>query len=474
MKDKKIEIIFNNCKFTTITAGRASHSDVFAFTFNNCTINRFYGSDSTFNRCYFGDSFRDGLVPFANITVNDCYFANLASNDPKGNGGHSDGTQLYGHADTMVEDVLFSNCRFEIPYVKTTQSTAYVNACIMLSLEYNNGKNIKFEDCLVNGGGYSIYAGKAYEDLTLTDVYFTNIKIGAAKMYGNIYPAVDKNVVFTNVEDQDSLYVSSVWNDGANTHIIVSNDTAEERILRIVTGSGYKDFTIKPCLGGNDLRYDNFDLPFEEFPFDIDITIGDKADYVICFDVTDGGEKQIRYVSFNGKPTYYNVNTGDTFPNDPEVDITKIIAEGDCGRNITFTLDSTGKLKLDGTGNMYNYSSNKSAPWFDYADSIVSVEISEGITVIGAQAFRGLKNVESIELPRSLTTIGANAFIGCYGLKTIHIHSAVTVIGDFAFHATRVEKCVYYGTEKMWNDIKIGKKNDYLLSSEKVFKNEKS
>ena len=305
ISDKEINIIFRNCKFGSVSTMRPISNNI-TYTYNNCTIKHFGGSNSSFNRCRFGDSYVDGLVPFSNVTVKDCYFANFASNDPESNGAHSDAVQMYGYSDSMVQNVLFSHCRFEAPSVKTTKSTAAVNACILLGLEFNNGANIKIEDCILNGGGYTISAGKN-EGFVLTNVYFTNLKIGAARLFGKIYPNNDQSVVFTNIDDQDSLYVSSVWNDGNKTHVIVSNDTGEDRTLRIVTGNGTKDYTIKACPDGNKLRYELTDVPFEDFPFDIDISFEDTKSFIICFDVTDGHEKQIRYVSFDGKPTYYAI-----------------------------------------------------------------------------------------------------------------------------------------------------------------------
>ena len=474
IKDKQIKLVFRNCKFSTFKNARPE-STVFSYEFYNCTFSRFTGSNAFFSKCKFGGSYNDGIVPFSNVTVKDSYFSDLASNDPAGNGIHSDGTQMYGYSDSLVQNVLFSNCRFEIPAVQTTKSTAYVNACIMLNLEYNDGINIKIEDSLLNGGGYSIYAGKKYETLSLTDVSFNNIKIGAAKLFGNIYPHFDSNVVFSEVGDQNSLYVSSVWNDGLKTHVVVSNDTAEERILRVVTGTTTEDFVIKPCLGGSDLRYDNKDISFEEFPFDIDISVDADADYVICFDVTEGFENQIRYVSFDGRPTYHEVKYENEvlYQNEDGEEIedstAQIIIEGNCGKDISYRLNEKGILRIEGSGEMYNYNSKKPAPWFEYADSVKAIYISEGITRLGTQAFRMMSNVQKIKLPQSVTIIDSNAFIGCSKLKEISFYSGVTAIRGYAFHATNLEKCIYYGSKDEWDTIKIDGKNEPLLSCETVY-----
>ena len=476
VKGKEIKLVFKNCKFATFKNSRPE-STVFSYEFYNCSFNRFEGSNAFFSKCRFGGSYNDGMIPFSNITVKDCYFSDFATNDPAGNGIHSDGTQMYGYSDSPVQNVLFSNCRFEIPAVQTTRSTAYVNSCIMLSMEYNDGKNIIIEDCLLNGGGYTIYAGKKYDTLSLTDVYLDNIKIGAAKLYGNIYPYVDSNVVFSDVNDQNSLYVSSVWNDGLKTHVVVSNDTAEERILRVVTGTTTQDFVIKACLGGLALRNDNKDIAFEEFPFDVDVSVDSDADYVICFDVTDGCENQIRYVSFDGLPTYYDVNYGqEDFVQHgngegAEIDDTtaQIISEGKCGKDLVYSINDKGVLRIEGSGEMYNYNSKNPAPWLAYSDSVKIILVSEGITRIGAQAFRLMRNVEQIDLPQSVNIIGANAFIECSKLKNISFYSGVTNISGYAFHATKLEKCTYYGSKNEWEAIKIDGYNAPLLSCEKVY-----
>lgn len=503
---KKINIVFNNCKFSAVTTTMRAASDVFTYTYNNCTIRKFNGSNSTFNRCKFGDSYSDCIVPFSNVTVNDCYLSNLASDDPNGNGTHSDGTQMYGHADSMVQNVTFSHCRFEIPAVKSTKSTAAVNACIMLSLEYNNANNLKFEDCLVNGGGYSIYCGRKNPEYWMKNVYFTNIKIGAAKLFGNIYPTPDENAVFTNVGDQDSLYVSSVWNDGSKTHVIVSNDTDTERTLRVVTGSTTKDFKIEACAGGKALRYDIVDKPFSEFPFDIDITVDGAADYVLCYDVTDGKEKQIRYVSFSGTPVDIGGQAGEsgqpgqTEEQEPEEEIIQIvepvqyqggmvqigdqgaviqekpisgtpayITEGSCGTAITYRLDQNGTLTIEGKGAMDNYHSEKLPPWSAYSDRITSVKICEGVTNVGSAAFKGFKNITSVELPKTVTVISSNAFSGCKELQNISFYNSVKTIEKYAFNGVSGFKCTYYGMAWEWKSIKIGKNNDGIKKCEKNY-----
>ena len=105
----------------------------------------------------------------------------------------------------------------------------------------------------------------------------------------------------------------------------------------------------------------------------------------------------------------------------------------------------------------------------EYSEIIISIDISEGITQIGAQSFRGLNKVESIDLPKSLKCIDANAFIGCYGLKTIKFYSGVKNIKQYAFHGTNLQQCDYFGSEEDWESIIIGTNNESLFTCKKNY-----
>ena len=62
--------------------------------------------------------------------------------------------------------------------------------------------------------------------------------------------------------------------------------------------------------------------------------------------------------------------------------------------------------------------------------------IPEGITSIGAHAFRGCTNLKSITIPETIISIGAGAFRNT-GLTTVTIPEGVTNIGEGAFHTCK-------------------------------------
>ena len=108
-------------------------------------------------------------------------------------------------------------------------------------------------------------------------------------------------------------------------------------------------------------------------------------------------------------------------------------ASGDCGKdgsNVTWTLDSTGLLTISGEGEMADYYS----PWYDQKESIKRVVIENGVTSIGANAFRDCTGLTSVTIPDRVTSIGYYAFHGCTGLTSVTIPDSVTSIGDYAFH----------------------------------------
>lgn len=197
---------------------------------------------------------------------------------------------------------------------------------------------------------------------------------------------------------------------------------------------------------------------------------------------------------------------------------------GKCGDNLTWTLDSSGKLTISGTGDMENYASGTSrgtdpAPWAYARSMIRSVEIGSGVTSIGSYALvdtnitsltipgsvtaigdygtyhnrylaeltlqSGLtsigegalswnKRLTTVTIPNGVTTIGEEAFAHCWtqlpksdsftGLTTVTIPGSVTSIGKNAFTDNQQLTTVNFdGTQEQWNAA--GGKNAGVPSS---------
>ena len=136
----------------------------------------------------------------------------------------------------------------------------------------------------------------------------------------------------------------------------------------------------------------------------------------------------------------------------------EIVASGDCGTGVTYSLTEDGVMTISGTGEMAECDP---APWDANKNVITSIIIEEGVTTIADGAFEECANVASVSIPASVTSIGGSAFsqagtsattmtvtiaagsnlatIGgdafsfCSSLETITIPSSVTTIGMRAF-----------------------------------------
>lgn len=451
MVDREIEVKFINCKFSSMSTGK--NKSKISYEFINCSFNSFYGSNSILDKCQFGENFTDGIVPFINVTVKNSYFKDFAGVITD-KGAHTDGTQLYGHKDLDVENILYENNRFEIPPVHKAESAAYINACIMLQIEYSNGKNILFKNNYVNGGGYSVYTTSKKEEFTFTNTKIDGLIFGCASKYGIFYPKIHSNVEFSNISQADSLFVGSVWKDNGNTHFSVTNDTSINRDLLICTNKGIFEYQIPACLQIGDITDDTL---FSDFPFDIDICINEDVDYAVCYDVTkECNPKQIRFVNYTNNDVYLN----DEIKNKISYSNDDILIKGDCGKNVAFTLTKGGVLTLSGSGATDNFHSAKSPEWVEYKDLIKEVIVNEGITSLGSMIFRHCKGIEKITLPESLTGISQYALGGCVSLDNLTLPKNIAEIGKNVVSGT-VLGYVYYEGDN-WDNVNLADGNDNL------------
>ncbi|MCD7881705.1 MAG: leucine-rich repeat domain-containing protein [Clostridiales bacterium] len=112
-----------------------------------------------------------------------------------------------------------------------------------------------------------------------------------------------------------------------------------------------------------------------------------------------------------------------------------VLDSGTCGDNLTWTLNSDYVLIISGTGDMTDWSSSSSIPWYSYIEKITQVVIESGVTSIGRYAFYNCTGLTSVVIPDSVTSIGNYAFRGCTGLISVSIPDSVTSIGDAAFYS---------------------------------------
>lgn len=107
---------------------------------------------------------------------------------------------------------------------------------------------------------------------------------------------------------------------------------------------------------------------------------------------------------------------------------------GQCGENLYWHY-ADGTLTITGSGEMLDYSSfgATAAPWYSVRDSITTIDLPQGQTSIGTNAFRLCKNIKHISITDSVTLIGDYAFASCYQLSSVAIGKRVTTLGKYAF-----------------------------------------
>lgn len=109
-------------------------------------------------------------------------------------------------------------------------------------------------------------------------------------------------------------------------------------------------------------------------------------------------------------------------------------AGGSCGDTMTWSYQD-GTLMITGEGEMYNY--GQGAPWDEYRDEIKCVSISDGVTYVGACAFRDYDALETVEFGEGLTQIGQYAFQSCDKLTSISLPESFKIFDEGCFSSCK-------------------------------------
>ena len=92
------------------------------------------------------------------------------------------------------------------------------------------------------------------------------------------------------------------------------------------------------------------------------------------------------------------------------------VINGTCGNNgdnVTWNLDvSTGQLTIQGIGEMHDYSTTSTVPWYALREQIKSVVIKNGVTYIGGYTLGALDSevLEKVIMPSSVTSFASQAW----------------------------------------------------------------
>jgi len=103
-------------------------------------------------------------------------------------------------------------------------------------------------------------------------------------------------------------------------------------------------------------------------------------------------------------------------------------------------------------------------------NNIEQFETPEGYSQIEPELFKDCKNLEEVVITENIKLIGSNAFCGCDALTTITIGKGVGVIERGAFEGcTGLDKIIYKGSKKQWEEVVIQSGNEILKRVDIVF-----
>lgn len=117
------------------------------------------------------------------------------------------------------------------------------------------------------------------------------------------------------------------------------------------------------------------------------------------------------------------------------------IASGSCGEAVNWVLTEDGTLTISGTGEMSEWTTDASIPWFSWRSYIRTVVIEDGVTTVGKYAFRYCSSLSKVTMGGSVVSIGSYAFFVCSSLQDVTMGGSVAEIGSYAFYnCTSLEK----------------------------------
>ena len=102
--------------------------------------------------------------------------------------------------------------------------------------------------------------------------------------------------------------------------------------------------------------------------------------------------------------------------------------------NVIATLYRNGTLVISGNGNMIDWESADNVPWKEKRENdIINVEIEEGVTNIGNNAFKYCNGIKNVQLSNTIERIGKYGFFQCITLEEIILPEGIKEIEDSAF-----------------------------------------
>lgn len=199
-----------------------------------------------------------------------------------------------GMQSTACKNLYFNNCRWEVPDINYSVKAGGMNVAIYIQPS-DNARNVIFDHCHINGGGYYTLSCADNDISVLNNVKFIEPFIGYCYEASNpLYDGVTKELL-VDPSLHDSLYVSSVWkDDDGYLRFLATNDTEVDRDITVKTNLGESTFTLPRTYKATE--YDEDTKNFSDLPIDVENVIEQTGvTYAIFYE----GNRQIRFVNFD-------------------------------------------------------------------------------------------------------------------------------------------------------------------------------
>ncbi len=125
----------------------------------------------------------------------------------------------------------------------------------------------------------------------------------------------------------------------------------------------------------------------------------------------------------------------------------RMVASGECGENVTWSLTDGGTMTISGIGEMTDYGydfSGKSAFVGEFAEKIKTIVVEDGVTSIGSGAFFACRNLTEVKMSDGITKIGDFAFVGCDNLTEVRLPEELNYVGNYVFGECASLEMVYF------------------------------
>ncbi|MBQ7381759.1 MAG: leucine-rich repeat domain-containing protein [Paludibacteraceae bacterium] len=121
----------------------------------------------------------------------------------------------------------------------------------------------------------------------------------------------------------------------------------------------------------------------------------------------------------------------------------------DDGTNLQWSLNIEDSiLIITGHGRMRDFDVNNRAPWYQLRLAINAISLSEQLTHLGGEAFRGCSNLKSVTIPNNVTSSGMDPFKSCSSLEN-------PVLNRHVFFYLPTEYAPYYGIYSIPDSIDV-------------------